>query len=129
MCYEGFFLLRPLSYDLHASQFSTTCLMSAAMFGQYRHSRALRSTLFTPRCDLWRHSFVSFRIPSGITTRSPQNISPSLTASSSLMLKYTWTGTSCLDSGQPCCIMFQHLQCLIPVHASLEHLHAFCADW
>ena len=49
---------------------------------------------------------MSFRIPSGITTRSPRNISPSLTASSSLMLNYAWilAGTSCLDSGQPRCV-------------------------
>ena len=104
----------------YASQFSTTCLMSAAMLGQYRHSRALRRTLSTPRCNLW-----SFRILSGTTTRSQRNISPSFTASSSFMLKYAWTlvGTSLLVSGQP--RVFQHLQCLILVYESLKHFHAF----
>jgi hypothetical protein len=46
-----------LPYNMHASQFSTSCLMFAATFGGHRYSRVLLITLSTPQCDLWRHSF------------------------------------------------------------------------
>ena len=85
---------------LHSSQSPASCLISAAIPGQKRHSRARRTMLSAPRCSRF---LMCLCMTYGTITRSPLNMRPSRPASSSRIEKYDaiTVFTSALLSDQP----------------------------
>ena len=89
------------------SQVQMYSLMSPLIPGQKSASRARLKHPSIPRWEVWILSFIEVRKLTGMTTRSPRNISPSWTVSSSRKWWYANIHglTCCLSLGHPSIIV------------------------